>query len=503
MCGIAGTYPEKDRNFIEKSIGLLDHRGPDDNRIVDASKGTLGHTRLAIIDVSGGHQPMRENQHLITFNGQIYNFRQLRQSLSDRLTTDSDTEVILKLYKAHGPNCVALLDGMFAFAIMDGENLFLARDHLGIKPLYYAIKKGRLFFASEMKALLRLAGEILEFPPGHWWHSQYGLKQYYQLPRGTLFEETPDRSPEPGDLSKIRREIRRAVHKRLIADADVPIGVSLSGGLDSSIVAALAREVKDRLDTFVIGTPDSTDIPASQHMAAFLGTRHHVYQYTFEEMLDVLPEVIYHLESFDAPLVRSAIPNYFLAKLASDHVKVLLTGEGADELYAGYEYLKPVQDANELDSELVHLTSKLHNTNLQRADRMTMAHGLEGRVPFLDMTFVDMSMALPAEWKLHREDWPEKALLRRSFSALLPGFIADRPKAKLSRGAGSMDLMASYAHDTITDVDFASNRVLSPLVSLQSKEEMLYYQIFRNIFGDQIPLESVGRTHSITNNEVI
>jgi asparagine synthase (glutamine-hydrolysing) len=220
-------------------------------------------------------------------------------------------------------------------------------------------------------------------------------------------------------------------------------------------------------------------------------------------MLAALPEIIYHLESFDAPLIRSAIPNFFLAKLASDHVKVILTGEGADELYAGYDYLTPVQDPIELDDELKTLTGRLHNTNLQRADRMTMAHGLEGRVPFLDANVVDISLGLPAAWKLRRQDWPEKSLLRNSFRSILPDRIAARPKEKFSRGAGSMDMLASYAHEKISDEEFARQRTPAEQISLHSKEELLYFNIFRDTFGDQIPLESIGRTRSITNDEVI
>ncbi len=503
MCGIAGSFPDRDSEIITSGVEKLIHRGPDARRVIETPNGTFGHTRLAIIDVAGGHQPMRHSQYLISFNGQIYNYQQLRHGLTDTFQTGSDTEVILKLYAEHGPNCVSLLDGMFAIALLDGEDLFLARDPLGIKPLYYATENGKLYFASEIKALIDLSSDILEFPPGHWWHSKLGLKQYYEISKPHLYEQADSHFPGAEDLNQIQSSIRQAVHKRLVADDDVPVGVSLSGGLDSSIVAALARETKDQLDTFVVGTPDSTDIPASQQMANHLGTRHHVYEYNFENMLDALPEIIYHLESFDAPLIRSAIPNFFLAKLASDHVKVILTGEGADELYAGYDYLEPMNDPGELDEELKTLTGKLHNTNLQRADRMTMAHGLEGRVPFLDANVVDLSLSLPGSWKLRREDWPEKALLRNSFKSILPDRIAGRPKEKFSRGAGSMDMLASYAHETISDDEFASEREPTDEITLHSKEELLYFHIFRSTFGDQIPLESIGRTRSITSNEVI
>ena len=503
MCGIAGSYPEKNNGFIADSIKKLSHRGPDAYQVVDTPYGTFGHSRLAIVDVDGGHQPMKKHGNLITFNGQIYNFQQLREDLPGSFSTKSDTEVILQVYDRYGPNCAALLDGMFAIAIMDGDDLFLARDPLGIKPLYYAVDQNRLFFASEIKALTRQSGNIREFPAGHWWHSKYGFRQYYRLSRKKFFKKHKQTRPDFTHLSTIQEALRRAVHKRLIADNNVPVGVSLSGGLDSSIVASLAKEFKSRLDTFVVGTPDSKDIPAAAFMSKYLGTRHHVYQYSYADLLSALPEVIYHLESFDAALVRSAIPNYFLAKLASDHVKVILTGEGADELFAGYEYLSAVTDGQELDQEIKQLTSMLHNTNLQRADRMAMAHGLEGRVPFLDENVVDLSLNLPANWKLHKADWPEKALLRKSFENMLPAKIAKRPKAKFSRGAGSMDMLAEHANERISDSDFSRERNIGPKIALRSKEELLYYRIFKNTFGNRIPLDTIGRTRSITRTEVI
>jgi asparagine synthase (glutamine-hydrolysing) len=280
------------------------------------------------------------------------------------------------------------------------------------------------------------------------------------------------------------------------------VGVSLSGGLDSSIVASLARETKETLDTFVVGTSQSEDIGASQQVADHLGTRHHRYTYTFDEMLKALPDVIYHLESFDAPLVRSAIPNYFLARLASDHVKVMLTGEGADELFAGYEYLKPITDPETLNDELRVITARLHNTNLQRTDRMTMAHGLEGRVPFLDTQMIEMAFDLPAHWKLQAPDWPEKELLRRAFADMLPEMIVRRPKQKFSDGAGSIDLLAQHAEETIADTEFARERELTEQVILRSKEELLYYRIFQDVFGDELSPDIVGTTRSITLDEL-
>lgn len=502
MCGIVGCYPM--RKFTQVSTGLLaiDHRGPDARSVYETPEGTLGHARLAILDVAAGHQPMIEQETMIVFNGEIYNYQVLRSTMLDTTKTESDTEVVLKLYQAYGPDCVKFLDGMFAFAILDQDNLFLARDPLGIKPLYYAFDGEDMWFASEVKSLLGQVTDIQEFPPGHWWQSGHGMQQYYtidDLPTRTTASEA---SPRSDTLTMIQGTLREAVHKRLIADADVPVGVSLSGGLDSSIVTALACERKTNLDTFVVGTAQSEDIEASWEVANFLGTQHHVYKYTFEEMLAVLPQVIHHLESFDAPLVRSAIPNYFLARLASDHVKVILLGEGADELFAGYAYMSEIDKAQTLDEEMRIITKKLHNTNLQRADRMTMAHGIEGRVPFLDLQVVKTAFELPASWKLQGANRPEKELLRRSVADLLPEQVVWRPKQKFSAGAGSMDMLALHADEKISDAELHQHNRLPDVPSIRSKEELLYYYIFQDVFGNNISLDAIGITRSITQDEL-
>lgn len=502
MCGITGSYPIQDYKKISESVEKIAHRGPDARDVVNAPHATFGHSRLAIIDVAGGRQPMRDGDQWIVFNGEIYNYRELRESLPGPFETDSDTEIVLKLYQTHGPNCAALLDGMFAFAILDGDNLFLARDPIGIKPLYYAIDNDRLYFSSEIKAIHWLLERVKEFPPGHWWHSAYGLQRYYQLDRPQLMQTAVPAHPTREHMDEIRETMRAAVTKRLIADEEVGVGVSLSGGLDSSIIAALAREGRERLDTFAVGVPESEDLQASQRVAQYLGTTHHMHVYTFDDMLKALPEVIYHLESFDTALVRSAIPNYFLAQLASQYVKVMLTGEGADELFAGYKYLEAKDDPNDLHAELKTITGNLHNTNLQRTDRMTMAHGLEARVPFLDTDVISLAFRLPAEWKMPGNGRAEKALLRETFADCLPDEIVHRPKQKFSDGAGSIDLMAQYANDTISDAEFTAEHTLSDGTQLQSKEHLMYYRIFCEHFGDSMSHDVIGRTRSVVPGEI-
>jgi len=508
MCGIAGSYTRFAQMQPPVPVGALvqqlHHRGPDGNGLVNLPAGSLGHTRLAILDVSGGQQPMHHQQYSISFNGEIYNHLALRQRyLADvPLQTRTDTEVVLRLFAQLGPACVALLDGMFAVAILDGEELFLARDPLGIKPLYTGLDAaGVRYFASEVKALAKVTNEIKEFPPGHWYHSRLGWHQYYTVKEGVKQNGAPESATvtdEDAALPVIRQSLRQAVHKRLMSD--VPLGVSLSGGLDSSLVAMLAREGMEQLHSFAVGVDGSSDLAAARTVARFLGTIHHEYCYTEQEMAAVLPEVIFYLESFDPALVRSAIPNYFLARLAADHVKVFLTGEGADELYAGYTYLRERTDPEVLQEELIYITGALHNTNLQRADRMAMAHGLEARVPFLDVQSVKMALGLPAAWKTHGKGRREKALLRRSFAGTLPDEIVNRPKEKFSQGAGSSHLLAQRAEEQISDAKFiAEQRRLQAEWNyrLPNKEALSYYRILRQFYRDEWILPVMGRSRSL------
>ena len=277
------------------------------------------------------------------------------------------------------------------------------------------------------------------------------------------------------------------------------MGVSLSGGLDSSIVSALACEGTEQLHSFAVGVEGSEDLPASQQMSEFLNTKHHQLVYTSQDMVKALPEVLYYLETFDPALVRSAIPNYFLAKLASNHVKVFLTGEGADEIYAGYEYLSNFTNPDALQEESVYITTALHNTNLQRADRMSMAFGLEARVPFLDVESVALALGFPAAWKLHNERVP-KHLLRQAFVNDLPMNIVNRPKQKFSKGAGSSDLIAEIAEHKISDLEFESeSRRLKKQwdYNLQNKEALYYYRGTREYYDDSLLFPTMGHSRSL------
>jgi asparagine synthase (glutamine-hydrolysing) len=494
MCGIAGIANAADERVVREMLGTLRHRGPDDTGYHQDDHHALAHARLSIIDLGGGKQPMSDaaGRNHVVFNGEIYNYQDLRDELGDgQFRTNSDTEVLLHL--AHSEDepreWVARLDGMFAFALAQDDGLTLARDPLGIKPLYVGVREGALVFGSEIKAMLVACDEVDEFPPGHIYTPDGGMQRYYELEGGAESVTTV------GEAQRgIRTRIEAAVRKRLLAD--VPVGVFLSGGLDSSLIAALARRYKDPLDSFAVGTEDSEDLLRSRRVAEYLGTRHHERTYTLEEALAVLPEVIYYLESFDCALVRSAIPNYLLAKLASEHVTVALSGEGADELFAGYSYLKGIEPRL-LQDELLHITRALHNTNLQRCDRMSMAHGLEVRVPFLDIDLVSYAFGMDTKLKLHGDEQTEKWILRRVAQELLPDDTAWRRKAKFAVGAGLSDALGRYADREISDEDFAREKDVAEGVELRSKEELLYYRVFRDQYPADALLPPVGRSRSI------
>lgn len=491
MCGIAGTFGAV-TNQLDTTLERLAHRGPNGRVVQHLPYGSLGHARLAIVDLDGGRQPISDSTDTawLVCNGEIYNHQQLRAKYSDYpFKTQSDSEAILAVYKQDGPSAIACLDGMFAFALLDGAELVLARDPLGIKPLYYGWKNGALHFASEIKALQSSVEQILEFPPGHWYSSATGFVSYYDVANPNNGQSE---APTP---SEIRTGLHSAVCKRLMSD--VPLGVFLSGGLDSSIIAALVRQELGTVHSFAVGVEGSADLEFARRAALFLGTQHHDYVYTPQEMIEVLPDVIYYLESFDPALVRSAIANYFLVRLAAEYVTVVLSGEGADELYAGYHYLKRFTKPQKLHQELVETTAELHNRNLQRLDRMTMAHGLEGRVPFLDAKFVEMSFTVPIEQKVY--DGIEKWVLRHAFQDLLPDEIVWRTKQKFSEGAGSAHFFEHLANAEIDNPQFVSEtqQVFQETGHrIQSKEELYYYRIFRRFF--EVPVTAlVGRSRSL------
>lgn len=486
MCGITGIWGAADVDTVRSMMDTLGHRGPDDRGmyVSPGGKGLLGHTRLSIMDPEKGHQPLfnEDRSKAIVANGEIYNFPLLLPELSRRHSfgTRNDSEAIVHLYEEHGPDTVSRLDGMYAFIIADGNDLFAARDPIGIKPLYYGKKNDAILFSSEIKALSPHCDAVHEFPPGTIYHSGKGFQTFYTVP-----EIAPEENMSIEEcVRQIRETVEQAVVKRLMSD--VPVGAFLSGGLDSSIIAAIARKHIGHLHTFSVGTEGSSDLAAARVVARHIGSIHHEYILTEQEIREKLPDIIYYLESFDQDLVRSAIPCYFTSRLASEHVKVILTGEGADELYAGYTYYKDIQDAAVLNGELRRSVSALHNINLQRVDRMTMAHSIEGRVPFLDLKSISLGQRIPPELKLSNGNKIEKWILRKAFEDLLPKEIAWRVKEQFDEGSGVVAIQNRIGGN--------GNRYDRNGVSIRSAEEAAYFDIFQNVFKQpDIILSNVAR----------
>jgi len=503
MCGIAGCFGVKDTKTISRMLDALPHRGPDDRGIHTFNNTVFGHTRLSIVDVAKGHQPILTNggRTGIICNGEVYNFRELKKGLDGKyqFTTGSDSEVILHLYQEKGPDCVKDLDGMFAFAIFDGDDFMLARDPIGIKPLYYGYVNNKLYFTSELGAMT-LAGvdQVHEFPAGHYYTPEEGFVQYYKVPQVqnhllTDVEET---------CQLIRETFIKAVKKRLLADKEIHVGSFCSGGVDSSLVAAIAAEEIPHLHTFVVGMKDengseSDDLKASRIAAKHIGSEHHELIFTEDEYYQALPIVIQKLESYDPSLVRCAVPCYFTCKLAAEHVTVVLTGEGADELFAGYHYMKHYP-MDMLNREAQRCIGNLHNINLQRADRMGMLFSLELRVPFLDVEMIDLAMKIPPELKIRESekvgDKIEKWILRKAFedTGYLPDDILWRYKVQYTQGAGCESLGETLAESEVSEDEYQRIKAENPDATINSREAAYYFKIFRQYHPQDSVLGSIG-----------
>lgn len=501
MCGISVIVGVSDRSLTDRILKSISHRGPDASGIVTKSDTTLGHRRLSIMDPShSADQPIlsEDKKTAIVANGEIYNYKKLRRKLSKDhvFTTDSDTEAVLHLYEEAGTGTASFLDGMFAFVI-SGSNgeIYAARDPLGIKPLYYGYNNGNMLFASEIKALSGVAEDVREFPPGTYFHSKTGFSRYFDL--GSVMSER--RYGTADSIDDICEEIRillvSSVRKRLMSD--VPLGAFLSGGLDSSIIAAIARDHVEELHTFSVGLEGSSDLEAAREVADYLKTVHHEYLITDDDVKKHLPEILFHLESFDQDLVRSAVPCYFVSRLASEYVKVILTGEGADELFGGYSYYKKFNDRSLLISELSRSVTSLHNINLQRVDRLTMAHSIEGRVPFLDIDLVTKSLGIPADLKIRydRKGSPvEKWILRKAFENYLPYNIVWREKEQFDEGSGASDILEGYVSGLMSDADANSYMIDHFNAKLRSTEECVYHRILSNVYADpSVVFDNVAR----------
>lgn len=491
MCGILAAFGDvykiSDTEF-EGLLNKLEHRGPDETGMLHGENYFLGHKRLSIIDIATGRQPLESinSTYKLICNGEIYNYKELKKKSNNyKFSTKSDSEVIIPLYQKSGADLVNQLQGMFSFVLSGPrKRIFTARDPIGIKPLYYGIKGKRIYFSSEIKSIINCVDKIYEFPKGTYFDSKEGFKPYYKLPKITNFISNLDVA-----IEKIRKTLKESVKKRLVSD--VPIGVFLSGGLDSSIIAKLMKEELNELHSFSVGFEGSPDIEAARKVAKHIGTIHHEHIYSKEDVLEILPEVIYYLESYDAALVRSAIPCFLVSKLASKYVKVVLSGEGADELFAGYSYFSKYDDPEALYKETVRILDGLHNLNLQRVDRMTMAHALEARVPFLDINFIETVLSIDPRLKLHSEHDVEKWLLRKAFEENLPREIIWRDKMEFAQGCSSSTCLLEHANKVITDAEFESAKNSGEPVL--SKEEMLYYNYFLRDYNHPEVFNLIGK----------
>ena len=506
MCGIAAVYGAQPNGETTRMLGRLVHRGPDDAGEVHVDGAWLGHRRLSIVDVDGGHQPFANaaGDVWLVGNGEVYNHEEVRATLvPGQFATRSDNEVALHLLDERGPAGLAELEGMFAFLVAGEDGRFIAaRDAVGIKPLYWAQRDGQVRFASEMAAFAPGWMPYVEaFPPGCHWTPEGGLERYASAVPETGEGAPAARAvwsdaPEPPEeaLAATREILIASVQRQMMGD--VPVGVFLSGGLDSAIVAAIAarhlEQYGEQLKTFAVGTEGSADLMAARVVSQHLGTEHHERLYDSREAVAALPDVVRAIEHFDPSLVRSAVPNFLLADMTAQHVKVVLTGEGADELFAGYEYLRGFDDATSLQSELMRTVHGLHNLNLQRCDRVTMAHSLEARVPFLDRQVIAFAFGLPMAWKLSAPGELEKRLLRRAFDGWLPDEILWREKAEFGDGSGAKDVLTNTVEESVSSADFERDRgVTDP--PLRTREEFAYHRIFAEHLPGVRPERTLGR----------
>jgi asparagine synthase (glutamine-hydrolysing) len=487
---------------------LQRHRGPDWSGVHADPNALLVHERLAIVDPAGGAQPLysADANLVLAVNGEVYNHRELRARLEPGydFRSGSDCEVINALYRDEADVGLWLdgLNGIYAFALWDrtAQRCIIARDPLGVCPLYWGHDgDGRLWIASEMKALARLCEDVAVFPPGHWFDSGTGELRRFHVRAWRDHDATRGVHVAPGAL---RASLQRAVHRQLMSD--VPYGVLLSGGLDSSIVAACAArfarhriEEDDtaeawwpRLHSFAIGLEGSPDLAAARIAADALGTVHHGFTYTFEEGLDALPEVIRHIETYDVTTVRASTPMFLLARrIRAMGVKMVLSGEGADEVFGGYLYFHKAPDAREFHAETVRKLDALHQFDCLRANKAMMAWGVEARVPFLDLEFLDIAMSMDAGAKQVRpgpRGGPsiEKAVLREAFDGCLPDGILWRQKEQFSDGVGYgwIDGLRAHADAIVSDAEFAAAAARYPLNPPQTKEAYWYRSLFERHF---------------------
>lgn len=506
MCGILAVIGNRDLGEVQKLSKRMSHRGPDESDIYQNPHGSiLSHERLSIIDLSTGKQPIQGTRNAyVIHNGEIYNHQLLRDGELKHHTfrTTCDSEVIVHLYEEYGYDFCNKLDGIFAFVVLDEDDRFIAgRDPIGIKPMYYGYDKdGNMYFASEMKAICDQCIEFKAFPPGHYYTRETGFVKYYN-------PEWEDHrvAIRGNELADIRETLTWAVKKRLMSD--VPLGVLLSGGLDSSLIASimvkLMRGSGQELHSFSIGTnPDAPDLKAARKVADFLGTKHHEIYFSVEQGLSIIDKLVWHLESYDVTTIRASTPMYFLSKYITDMgIKVVLSGEGADEIFGGYLYFHNAPSLEDFQKETIWRVKRLSTADCLRADKSTMAHGLEARVPFLDKAFLQTAITIRPEFKKpdRSKGRMEKAILREAFDdkndPYLPHEILWRQKEQFSDGVGYnwIDGIIAHCNSVVSDEEFETAAERFPHNTPATKEAFYIRSIFEKHFPQQSSIETVLR----------
>ena len=484
---------------------LQRHRGPDWSGVFADDRAILAHERLAIVDVLHGAQPLLNGAgtHALAVNGEIYNHRELRGTLTQpyEFATDSDCEIILPLYAEHDTGFLDMLSGIFAFVLYDAERdrYLVARDHMGIIPLYMGHdEEGNLHVASEMKALVPVCRTVEEFPPGYYLDSEIGEPRPYYHRDWREYEAVREGSRDP---QVVREALEGAVKRQLMSD--VPYGVLLSGGLDSSIIAATAkkfasRRVEDQdaseawwpqLHSFAIGLEGAPDLISAREVAEFIGSVHHEFHFTVQEGIDALSDVIHHLETYDVTTIRASTPMYLMARrIRAMGIKMVLSGEGADEIFGGYLYFHRAPDPQAFHEETVRKLDRLHWFDCLRANKAMAAWGVEARVPFLDKEFMDVAMSLDPAAKMAGPGRMEKQILREAFEDMLPPSVAWRQKEQFSDGVGYswIDSLKAHAEAQVSDRELENAAFRFPHNTPDTKEAYFY----RAIFDEHFPLQS-------------
>ena len=524
MCGIACIFNIKQQSpeLRQKALAMakrIRHRGPDWRGIYCGGSAILAHERLSIVDPQSGGQPLfsPDRKQILAVNGEIYNHRDIRADFAGKyeFQTGSDCEVILALYREYGIDFIEKLSGIFAFALYDEERdeFLIARDPIGVIPLYIGRDAdGKVYCASELKALEGMCDEYEPFLPGHYYWSREGKMQKWYKRDWTEYEAVKERytgmsadEAYQSQVDDVRTALEDAVKRQLMSD--VPYGVLLSGGLDSSVISAVAKQFADKrvetdgkqdawwpqLHSFAVGLKGAPDLEKARLVAEHIGTVHHEINYTIQEGLDAIRDVIYYIETYDVTTVRASTPMYLLARvIKSMGIKMVLSGEGADEVFGGYLYFHKAPDARAFHEETVRKLSKLHLYDCLRANKSLSAWGVEGRVPFLDKEFLDVAMRLNPAVKMCPGKEIEKKVVRDAFSSLLPQEVAWRQKEQFSDGVGYswIDTLKAITSEAVSDEQMAHAAERFPINPPQNKEE--YY--YRSIFEEHFPSESAAKS---------